>query len=74
MAVAEQVDHKQARCNNGINDLENLQALCQADHHAKTKVDAPWTAGAIYGQANREKRKRSKQKVPSSGEASDVDS
>ena len=40
------VDHKFARCNEGINDLSNLQAICQLDHHqAKTKVDTPWTAG-----------------------------
>lgn len=47
--TAEHVDHVTARCNRGINDLENLQALCEPDHHAKTKIDAPWTASGIYG-------------------------
>ena len=43
------VDHVVARCNGGTNEFENLQVLCEADHHAKTKVDAPWTVGGIYG-------------------------
>jgi hypothetical protein len=46
---ADDVDHITARCNAGINDLENLQALCRPHHNAKTRRDAPWTADEIYG-------------------------
>jgi len=43
------VDHVIARTNGGTNDFGNLQSLCKPDHDAKTKVDAPWTIGGIYG-------------------------
>ena len=46
---ADAVDHIRARTNGGENAFENLQPLCDADHVAKTKKDAPWTAGGIYG-------------------------
>jgi hypothetical protein len=49
--TAEEVDHRVARSNGGINELTNLQALCGLDHNAKTKMDAPWTAEVIYGKA-----------------------
>jgi len=44
----EHVDHITARTNQGSNEFENLQSICEPDHHAKTKKDAPWTAGGIY--------------------------
>ncbi len=47
--IAEEVDHIMARINGGDNAFKNLQGLCSADHASKTKRDAPWTAGGVYG-------------------------
>jgi hypothetical protein len=47
--LAREVDHVVARANGGDHDLENLQALCKSHHHAKTKVDVPWTVARFYG-------------------------
>jgi hypothetical protein len=47
--IAVDVDHIQARCNDGDHELHNLQALCESHHDAKTKIDAPWTIAKFYG-------------------------
>ena len=55
--VASDVDHIVARSNGGDHEFENLQALCRACHDAKTRKDAPWTAGGIYAKAKEQRRK-----------------
>jgi hypothetical protein len=58
VSAADEVDHVQARCNQGSNDLDNLSAKCKAHHDEKTMHEAPWTKARIYGRKRRERLER----------------
>jgi outer membrane murein-binding lipoprotein Lpp len=56
--TADEVDHVQARCNQGSDDVDNLNAKCKEHHDEKTMHEAPWTKARIYGRKRRERLER----------------